>query len=285
MSMDEAPAKSSAAEGRATGGRVTGGGTAGGGAAGGGTNGGGANGGGTAGGGTNGSSANGGGTAAGRAPAGRPLRADARRNRARILDVAARSFAEEGLSLSLDEIARRADVGPGTVHRHFPTKEGLLEAVVLSQVEALALSARALLDAPEPSKAFFDFCLNLAERGAANRALAQAMAAVSSSVQTSVAAAIKDMHGSLDLAFGRLQELGMVRRDTTAADLNGFLVGIHAAAERDPEDAGLPGRMMRVVCDGLRVSDGDAASGELSAANGLRASDNLGAAPSGDDRP
>lgn len=186
----------------------------------------------------------------------RPLRADARRNRARILDVAARSFAEEGLSLSLDEIARRADVGPGTVHRHFPTKEGLLEAVVLSQVEALALSARALLDAPDPGPAFFDFCFNLAERGAANRALAQAMATVSSSLQTAVAAAIKDMHDSLDLAFVRLQDLGLVRKDTTAADINGFLVGIHAAAERAPEDSGLPGRMMRVVCDGLRTPQG-----------------------------
>jgi AcrR family transcriptional regulator len=83
----------------------------------------------------------------------RPLRADARRNRERILAAATAAFAADGLSVPLDEIARQAGVGPGTLYRHFPAKEALWEAVLLDRLERLADEAEALHRATDPSAA------------------------------------------------------------------------------------------------------------------------------------
>src|SRR5712691_4544222 len=95
-------------------------------------------------------------------PDARPLRADARRNRERVLDAARAAFAAQGLSVPLDEIARHAGVGPGTLYRHFPTKEALIEAVVHDRLQGLAADGAALLDAPDPGAAFFAFLGRLA---------------------------------------------------------------------------------------------------------------------------
>ena len=91
-------------------------------------------------------------------PADRPLRADARRNRARVLDVAREVFAAEGLTVPIDEIARRAGLGIGTVYRHFPTKEALFEAIVLDRIERLTALAESAPGA-DPGEAFFDFAI------------------------------------------------------------------------------------------------------------------------------
>src|SRR4051812_28649374 len=85
----------------------------------------------------------------------RPLRADAQRNRARVLQVAAQAFSEEGLSVPVHEIARRAGVGTGTVSRHFPTKESLFAAVLLDRMEYLVRTAGELAGGKEPGEAFF----------------------------------------------------------------------------------------------------------------------------------
>ncbi|HKV22663.1 MAG TPA: helix-turn-helix domain-containing protein, partial [Mycobacterium sp.] len=77
----------------------------------------------------------------------RPLRADAARNRARVLEVAYETFAAEGLSVPIDEIARRAGVGAGTVYRHFPTKDDLYRAVVEDRITTIIEGGRALIDA------------------------------------------------------------------------------------------------------------------------------------------
>ena len=83
----------------------------------------------------------------------RELRADARRNRKRVLRTAQQMFATQGLGVSLDEIARRAGVGPGTVHRHFPAKEALYLAVATDQLHQLAEQAEALAAADDPAAA------------------------------------------------------------------------------------------------------------------------------------
>src|ERR1700741_3714399 len=87
----------------------------------------------------------------------RPLRADAVRNRARVLEVAYDTFAAEGLSVPIDEIARREGVGAGTVYRHFPTKEDLYRAVVEDRIGAIIDSGRTLLGTDDPGKALFEF--------------------------------------------------------------------------------------------------------------------------------
>ena len=94
-------------------------------------------------------------TAEGATPGPRRLRADARRNRQRVLDAATAAFATEGVAVPVDEIARRAGVGAGTVYRHFPTKEALVEAIVLSRVEWLIGEARVLAGTDDPGTAFF----------------------------------------------------------------------------------------------------------------------------------
>ncbi|MGD0556151.1 MAG: helix-turn-helix domain-containing protein [Streptosporangiaceae bacterium] len=90
-------------------------------------------------------------------PASKPLRADARRNRDRVLDAARTAFAAEGLTVSLDELAKRAGVGPGTLYRHFPTKESLFEAVMHDRLGRLADEGAALENAADPGAAFFAF--------------------------------------------------------------------------------------------------------------------------------
>src|SRR5690242_14517236 len=99
----------------------------------------------------------------------RPLRADARRNRQRVLDVAAAAFTTEGPGVSVHEIARRAGVGTGTVSRHFPTKEALFQAIVLDRIEQCVTAARELADSHEPGAAFLAYFAFLVDKGAVDR--------------------------------------------------------------------------------------------------------------------
>src|SRR2546430_12455978 len=87
----------------------------------------------------------------------RPLRADAARNRARVLEVAYDAFAAEGLAVPIDEIARRAGVGAGTVYRHFPAKEDLFRAVMIDRMERIVAEGRKLHQSGEPGEALFEF--------------------------------------------------------------------------------------------------------------------------------
>ena len=96
----------------------------------------------------------------------RPMRADALKNRQRILDAAAAVFADQGVSVPIDVVAERAGVGVGTLYRHFPTKEALFEAIVASKIADLVVAARAAIEAPDPGLAFFDFVRLLASEAA-----------------------------------------------------------------------------------------------------------------------
>src|SRR5262249_36623199 len=86
----------------------------------------------------------------------RPLRADAERNRQPVLEVAQAVFASEGLAVPIDEIARRAGLGVGTLYRHFATKEALYEAILVNRMQALVEEARAAAGAEDPGEAFFE---------------------------------------------------------------------------------------------------------------------------------
>jgi AcrR family transcriptional regulator len=179
------------------------------------------------------------------------MRADAQRNRQRILEVARESFASSGLSIPIDEIARQAGVGAGTMHRHFPTKELLFEAIILSRVEKLAEEARALRDIEDSGAAFFEFCTRLIGHGVADRALAEALAGVGVDVRAKIAAATQEMHEALGEILVRAQQQGTIRPDVTIVEVKALFAGIHLAAEHQ-QDADLPTRMMRIICDGLR---------------------------------
>src|ERR1700733_1759307 len=91
----------------------------------------------------------------------KPLRADAVRNRERVLGAAYETFASEGIGVPLDEIARRAGVGAGTVYRHFPTKDDLFRAVIEDRMGKIVVDGRKLFDEPDRSEVLFDFLRKL----------------------------------------------------------------------------------------------------------------------------
>jgi AcrR family transcriptional regulator len=182
----------------------------------------------------------------------RALRADARRNRERVLDAARRAFAEQGYAVPLDEIAAAAGVGPGTVYRHFPTKEALFEAVSVANVEELAADARARAEADDPDAAFAGFLDRMAEQALAKRNLPDAFAGAGTDA---VAEAVAEMHDALGVLLVKAQEAGGIRRDVTVADLVALLKGLLYAVRGDP-DPDIRHRLLAVVRDGLRPKEG-----------------------------
>lgn len=180
---------------------------------------------------------------------GEVMRADARRNRARVLEVAVEVFATEGLSVPIHEIARRAGVGTGTVSRHFPTKESLYQAIVLDMVERLVDRARSLAATEHPGAAFFEFFAVMAQTGADNRALADALAGAGFDVEAAASSAEQDLMGTIGDLLARAQEAGAVRSDVDVADVKALLVGCNARAG----DAATLDRMIAIAVAGLRA--------------------------------
>jgi AcrR family transcriptional regulator len=190
--------------------------------------------------------------------AGAPVRADARRNRARVLEAAIDAFASEGLSVPVHEIARRAGVGTGTVSRHFPTKEALFQAIVSSIAQRLVERARQrqLTATEDPGAAFFEFFTAMVEEGATNRGLADAFAGAGFDVEAAASHVEHDVMGALRDLLGRAQRAGAVRADVDVADVKALMVGC-LARERPTADARARARMIAVVCEGLRPSHGE----------------------------
>ena len=106
----------------------------------------------------------------------RPMRADAARNRAKVLEVAYETFAAEGVAVPIDEIARRAGVGAGTVYRHFPTKEALFQAVFEDRVRHIVDDGRALVASEGPGEALYAFMRDILQTGTADHGLFDALA-------------------------------------------------------------------------------------------------------------
>lgn len=176
-------------------------------------------------------------------------RADARRNRARILESAREVFASQGLACQIDDIARRACVGTGTIYRNFPTKQALLEAIVVDGVQSQAERARGLAGAEDPTEAFFAFLADVIERSRANKSFAEMLAASGVDLHAAKAQATRELHDAVGHLLRRAQAAGGVRSDVQMSDLMALLAGTcSAAAHHDGDCAWLS----RVVCDGLR---------------------------------
>jgi AcrR family transcriptional regulator len=171
------------------------------------------------------------------------MRADARRNRQRILDAARDAFAEAGRAVPLDEIAARAGVGPGTVYRHFPSKEALFQAVAAARVDDLIADARHRGIDTDPGAAFFGFLARLTAEGAAKRDTSDAIG-----IPGPVRAAL---HDALAVLLQRAQAAGAVRPGVTASDLITILKGLFVAGHDEP-DPDRSARLLAVLTDGLR---------------------------------
>jgi AcrR family transcriptional regulator len=180
----------------------------------------------------------------------RPLRADAARNRARVLEVAYETFAAEGLAVPIDEIARRAGVGAGTVYRHFPTKEDLYRAVIEDRINRIVEDARTLLADADPGEALFAFLRSMVlQWGATDRGLAEALAGLGVDVNTAVPDAEEAFLGLLGDMLRAAQDAGTVRRDLDVRDVKALMVGAQAIQTYNAEAAE---RLTEVVLDGLR---------------------------------
>jgi AcrR family transcriptional regulator len=181
----------------------------------------------------------------------RPLRADAARNRARVLEVAYQTFAAEGLAVPIDEIARRAGVGAGTVYRHFPTKEELYRAVIEDRLSRIVDDGRALLASQDPGQALFGFLRSMVlQWGATDRGLSDALAGLGIDVKAAVPEAEHAFLGLLDDLLQAGQKAGTVRRDLDVRDVKALMVGAQAIQTYSADAAE---RLSEVVLDGLRA--------------------------------
>ena len=180
----------------------------------------------------------------------RPMRADALRNRARILEAAEVVFAAEGIEVPVDLIAEKAGVGVGTLYRHFPTKEKLCEAILLERLSRLTEDARAMADADDPAAAFFGFLEHVVEEGTAKRDLLIAVMGAGLEFEQS-AAAVKDaLRDAVGVLLERAQAVGAVRQDVTPAAVVS-LVG--ATCQAAAHGGGPPAcDLLSIVRDGLR---------------------------------
>ena len=180
----------------------------------------------------------------------RPLRADAARNRAKVLEVAYETFAAEGLAVPIDEIARRAGVGAGTVYRHFPTKEDLYRAVIQARVVSIVADGYGLLESADPGEALFAFLRSMVlQWGAGDRGLVDALAGSGVDVETAVPDLEESFLGPLGALLAAAQKAGTVRPDVDVRAVKALMVGCQAM---QTYDAGLAEGVTEVVFDGLR---------------------------------
>ena len=138
---------------------------------------------------------------------GRPLRADARRNRERILEAAQELFAgPEGLSVPLDEIAEHAGVGAGTVHRHFPTKEALIAAVAVSRIQQVVTLATSLATADDPGAALRQQLSVMLAEGDQSAPLKSALAGTDFNIRTAAPDAAGELRDAVNVLLRRAQK-------------------------------------------------------------------------------
>ncbi|MCC9305558.1 TetR/AcrR family transcriptional regulator; helix-turn-helix transcriptional regulator [Kitasatospora sp. RB6PN24] len=182
----------------------------------------------------------------------RPLRADAARNRARLLDVAAQVFADRGVSVTTEEIAKAAGVGVGTLFRHFPTKEALLEAVLVRRLETLTSEIGRLTEEQEPAAAFFACFTLMVDQSAGKKEFAQALTAAGVDVHQKLHEPGRLVRARLaDLLVGA-QRAGAVRADLAVPELLALLVGTAVMVERLGQDQAGRERILSVIFTGLR---------------------------------
>ena len=176
----------------------------------------------------------------------RPLRADARRNRERILKAARAVFAAKGRDAHLEDVARRAKVGVGTVYRHFPTKDALLEALAREQFDTLTLWAREAEEAADPWEAFNAVMWRGAELQASDRALMEAVA----DFKPSVARQAEELHASIARLMARAQAQGAMRADASVEDVQLMMCGMGSVMQMGGDGWR---RYLTVMLDGLRA--------------------------------
>jgi AcrR family transcriptional regulator len=182
---------------------------------------------------------------------GRALRADARRNRERLLETAVRAFTEAGLDATLDGIAKEAGVGIGTLYRHFPTREALIEAAYRNELARLCDAVPGLLGELAPDEALRAWMDRYVDYLTTKRGMADALRAVIASGGNPYAQSRGRLIGAIAELLAAGAAAGTLRGDVTAADVLAGLSGISLAAG-EPVQRDQAGRLLDLLVDGLR---------------------------------
>ena len=181
----------------------------------------------------------------------RPLRADARDNRARILSAAEEVFGQSPTA-STDEVAKLADVGIATVFRHFPTKVELLEAVLTLRLERLRDRAVELAGDDDPGAAFYAFFSQVVSESASKLAIADALGAAGSAAGQDAKQAGSGLREAFGQLLERAQKSGDVRTDAALPEVYALLIGASRGATAVGLEPPVRDRMLALLYDGLR---------------------------------
>ncbi|SDU72903.1 TetR/AcrR family transcriptional regulator [Jiangella alkaliphila] len=183
---------------------------------------------------------------------GRPMRADARRNRARVLHAAEVVLARDGLEAPMNTIAREAGVGVGTIYRQFPTKETLYQAIVAARQRRMIDEATALATADDPGAALFGYFVRVIDEARTKKTFAEALADAGIDIE----AGSDDIHAEMlranETLLTRARRAGAVRDDLTMPELMALLTGASLAAQHGGWDDGLRDRTLAIIFDGMR---------------------------------
>jgi AcrR family transcriptional regulator len=186
----------------------------------------------------------------------RSIRSDARRNRERIVEAARAAFAEQGPDAQIDDIARRAEVGVGTVYRHFPTKDALTAELIRLKLTALRDRARRkLAEGGDPGEAFRSFLREQAAVIAKDAALQQMLWAETAEAMVPVAPLYDEVNEAVGELIARAKESGAIRADLEVDDVRTFMCGLGAIMAADARGV-LPfdwRRQLEFMLDGWRA--------------------------------
>ncbi|POX42750.1 TetR family transcriptional regulator [Streptomyces sp. Ru73] len=190
-------------------------------------------------------------TGRGAAASGRPARADARRNRDKLLAAARDAFAASSDAVALDAIARAAGVGIGTLYRHFPTREALVEAVYATELDEVVASARPLLDELEPAAALRAWMTRYAEFFKVKRGMSDTLRAGWASGSIATPATRERITATVDMMLRSGAESGSLRGDVDPEDVTLMLLGafLSTAAADSPEKVD---RLLDLIVEALR---------------------------------
>jgi AcrR family transcriptional regulator len=185
----------------------------------------------------------------------RSPRADARRNYERLLSTARAAFAEHGADASLNDIAQRAGVGPGTLYRHFPTREALLAALLQEGFEALNTTARELLGSTSPDEALLTWLHAFIAHVTTYRGLSASVIGVLRDETSDLYNACHEMRTSGAELLDRAKRAGKVRATVNDDDMLALANAIAWVSERLPDDDQRINRMLAMLHEGLRPRD------------------------------
>ncbi|MET9655758.1 helix-turn-helix domain-containing protein [Streptomyces sp. NPDC006510] len=182
----------------------------------------------------------------------RPMRADARRNYDRLLSEARTAFAEHGTDASLEDIARRAGVGIGTLYRHFPNRHALMNAVFQEALTSLITRSRELAGARQPCEGLVEWLGAIITHAGEYRGLAQALMSTSRDETSALSQCNVPLREAGSVLLARAQASGAVRPDVSIGDLMKLTNAIALAAEQSPDDPELAGRLLMLTLQGLK---------------------------------